>query len=103
MKIQPRIAVLIIAVLGFLLLPVSSMAQSAESANVIEGVWAGLLGGQLHLVVTITTSNSGEMGGTMNSVDQHAVLALSNVKLHGDAVRFEVPRVGGVTMESASG
>jgi murein DD-endopeptidase MepM/ murein hydrolase activator NlpD len=96
MKIQPRIAVLIIAVLGFLLLPVSSMAQSAESANVIEGVWAGLLGGQLHLVVTITTSNSGEMGGTMNSVDQHAVLALSNVTLHGDAVRFEVPRVGGV-------
>jgi murein DD-endopeptidase len=96
MKSPTRIVVLIIALLGFLLLPAGSVAQSAGSANGIEGVWAGVLGGQLHLVVTITKSGSGELGGTMNSVDQHAVLALSNVTLRGDAVRFEVPRVGGV-------
>ena len=77
-------------------MPAGSLAQSADSANGIEGVWAGVLGGQLHLVVTITKSSSGELGGTMNSVDQHAVLALGNVMLRGDAVRFEVPRVGGV-------
>src|SRR5580658_919282 len=96
MRIPTRIVLLLIAALGFFLLSAGSMAQSADSANGIEGVWAGVLGGQLHLVVTITKSSSGELGGTMNSVDQHAVLALSNVTLRGDAVRFEVPRVGGV-------
>jgi murein DD-endopeptidase MepM/ murein hydrolase activator NlpD len=96
MKNPTRIVALIIAVLGFLLLPAGSVAQSAGSANGMAGVWAGVLGGQVHLVVTITKSASGELGGTMNSVDQHAVLALSNVTLRGDAVRFEVPRVGGV-------
>jgi murein DD-endopeptidase len=96
MKILTRIVLLIIAALGIMLLPAGSMAQSAESASGIEGVWAGVLAGQPHLVVTITKSSSGELGGTMNSVDQHAVLALSNVTLRGDALRFEVPRVGGV-------
>jgi len=96
MRIPTRIVLLLIAALGFFLLSAGSMAQSADSANGIEGVWAGVLGGQLHLVVTITKSSSGELGGTMNSVDQHAVLALSNVTLRGDALRFEVPRVGGV-------
>jgi hypothetical protein len=40
--------------------------------------------------------SSDQLGGTMNSVDQHTVLELSNVTFHGDALRFEVPRVGGV-------
>ena len=57
--------------------------QAADSATGIEGVWAGVLGGQLHLVVTITKSSSGELGGTLNSMDQDAVLALSNVTLRG--------------------
>jgi murein DD-endopeptidase len=98
MKILTRIVLLFVAALGSLLLASGSLAQSqaADSANGIEGVWAGVLGGQLHLVVTITKSGSGELSGTMNSVDQHAVLALGNVTLHGSAVRFEVPRVGGV-------
>src|SRR5580704_241415 len=96
MRIPTRIVLLLIAALGFFLLSAGSMAQSADSANGIEGVWAGVLGGQLHLVVTITRSSSGELGGTMNSLDQHAVLALSNVTLEGSAVRFEVQRVGGV-------
>jgi murein DD-endopeptidase MepM/ murein hydrolase activator NlpD len=96
MKNMTRLVLLIVAALGSLLLPAGSTAQSADSGNGIEGVWAGVLGGQLHLVVTITKSSSGELGGTLNSVDQHAVLALSSVTLHGSAVRFEVPRVGGV-------
>jgi murein DD-endopeptidase MepM/ murein hydrolase activator NlpD len=96
MKIPPKIVLLLIAALGSLFLAGGSPGQTADSANGIEGVWAGVLGGQLHLIVTITKSGSGELGGTMNSVDQHAVLALSNVTLRGDAVRFEVPRVGGV-------
>src|SRR5271155_3032806 len=96
MKIAMKIVLLAVAALGLLFSGGGSVAQTADSANGIEGVWAGVLGGQLHLVVTITKSGSGELGGTMNSVDQHAVLALSNVTLRGDAVRFEVPRVGGV-------
>jgi len=91
-----KIVLLAVAALGSLLLTGVSGGQAADSANSMEGEWAGVLGGQLHLVVTITKSSSGELGGTMNSVDQHVVLALSNVTLRGDAVRFAVPRVGGV-------
>jgi murein DD-endopeptidase MepM/ murein hydrolase activator NlpD len=106
MGIPKQIILLVVAALGSLFFAGGSFGQAADSANGIEGVWAGVLGitptrpestaGTLHLVVTITKSSSGELGGTMNSVDQHAVLALSNVTLRGDAVRFEVRRVGGV-------
>src|SRR5277367_5966335 len=96
MRIVMKIVLGAVATLGFLFSAGGSMGQAADSANGIEGVWAGVLGGQLHIVVTITKSGSGELGGTMNSVDQNAVLALSNVTFHADALRFEVPRVGGV-------
>ena len=96
MKVPMKIVLLALAALGFLFSAGASMGQAAGSATGIEGVWAGVLGGQLHLVVTITKSSSGELGGSMNSVDQHAVLALSNITLQGSALRFEVPRVGGV-------
>jgi murein DD-endopeptidase MepM/ murein hydrolase activator NlpD len=103
MRFPTKIVLLAVAALGFLFSAGGLTGQAADSANGMEGVWAGVLragpaviAGQLHLVVTITKFGSGELGGTMNSVDQNAVLALSNVTLHGDAVRFEVPRVGGV-------
>jgi murein DD-endopeptidase len=96
MKIAMKIALLAVAALGFLFSAGGAMGQAADSATGIDGVWDGVLGGELHVVVTITKSSSGELGGTMNSVDQDAVLALSNVTFHGDALRFEVPRVGGV-------
>jgi hypothetical protein len=97
MKIPMKSVLLAVAALGLLFSAAGSMGQqAAEPANGIEGVWAGVLGGQLHLVVTITKSGSGELGGTMNSVGQHAVNALSNVTFHGDALRFEVPGVGSV-------
>ena len=96
MKVPMKIVLLALAALGFLFSAGGSMGQTTASPNGIEGVWDGVLAGQLHLVVTITKSSSGELGGTMNSVDQHAVLALSNVTLQGAALRFEVPRVGGV-------
>ena len=74
----------------------AAAAQTGGAENGIAGTWAGVLGGRLHLVVTITQASNGALGGTLNSVDQHAVLALSEVTVKGDAVRFEVPRVGGV-------
>jgi murein DD-endopeptidase MepM/ murein hydrolase activator NlpD len=96
MKILSTIVLLFVAALGSSFFPGASLGQAADSANGIEGAWAGVLGGQLHLLVTMTKSSGGELNGTMNSVDQRAVLALSKVTLHGSAVRFEVPRVGGV-------
>jgi murein DD-endopeptidase MepM/ murein hydrolase activator NlpD len=96
MKIPIRLFLLALVAVGALLLPCASLGQDAKSTKGVEGEWSGVLEGQLHLVVTITKSSSGELGGTLNSVDQHAVLDLSNVTLRGDAVRFEVPRVGGV-------
>jgi hypothetical protein len=91
--------IFLFAVAAFISLPLGggrATAQTAGAETGIEGRWAGVLGGQLHLVVTITKAGSGELGGTMNSVDQHAVLALSNLTLKSNAVRFEAPRVGGV-------
>jgi murein DD-endopeptidase len=96
MRAPTRIALLVVAAIISFVFSSGAMGQAADSAQDIAGVWAGVLAGQLHLVVTITKSSSGEMGGSLNSVDQHAVLALSNVTLRGDAVHFEVPRVGGV-------
>ena len=76
--------------------PAARAKQNGGAENGIAGTWAGVLGGRLHLVVTITQGGDGALGGTLNSVDQHSVLALSEVTLKDDAVRFEVPRVGGV-------
>lgn len=71
-------------------------AQAPADTRDLAGEWSGVLGGKLHLVVTISKSSSAEMAGTLNSIDQHATLSLANVKLTGAKVHFEVPRVGGV-------
>lgn len=87
------LAVIILA--GMLLVGIAH-AQTPAPANGLEGTWAGVLGGQLHLIVTIKKSGDGGFDGTLNSVDQHSTLAMSSITLKGDSVRFEVPRVGGV-------
>jgi biotin carboxyl carrier protein len=74
----------------------SANSAAAQTTAGVEGEWSGVLGGKLHLVVTITKESDGDLGGTLNSVDQHATLALANVKLSAAGVHFEVPRVGGV-------
>lgn len=101
MKNLMGIALFIVAALPSLLVAgglfqaaASGEARGAE--NGMEGAWAGVLGGRLHLVDIITKADNGELGGTSNRLDQHAVVPLSNVGLSGNAVRFEAPRVGGV-------
>jgi hypothetical protein len=91
-------ALLLIAIMamGGVSFAAAQAAQNGGAEQEIAGTWAGILGGQLHLVVTITQGGDGALGGTLNSVDQHAVLALSEVMVKGNAVRFVVPRVGGV-------
>lgn len=81
---------------AFATLALAAGAQAPGDARDLAGEWSGVLGGQLHLVVTISKSSAGELSGTLNSVDQHATLTLANVKLSGAKAHFEVPRVGGV-------
>ena len=88
-------AILVGAVCTFVLLATSASAQNAADTGLV-GTWAGVLGGQLHLVITITKSAGGGFEGTLNSVDQHVTLTMSTITLKENSVRFEVPRVGGV-------
>src|ERR1700679_3608444 len=83
-------------ILAWTLLVGVAQAQTPAPVTGLEGTWAGVLGGQLHLIVTIKKSGDGGFEGTLNSVDQHATLAMSSITLTGDSVRFEVPHVGGV-------
>ena len=96
MKVPMKIVLLALAALGFLFSAGASMGQAAGSATGIEGVWAGVLGGQLHLVVTITKTSSGELGGTHEQRGPARRSGAEQRHVARRALRFEVPRVGGV-------
>jgi murein DD-endopeptidase MepM/ murein hydrolase activator NlpD len=88
-----------VALLSFLFLALfasGAHSQGASGEKGIAGRWEGTLGGALHLVLTISESASGEFSGTLNSVDQAAVLPMDAIKVAGDHFRFEVKAVGGV-------
>jgi murein DD-endopeptidase len=73
-----------------------AMAQQEPAASSLEGTWEGILGGRLHLVVTISKTSNGDLAGQLNSVDQGATLPIEKATQDGSAVRFEVSRIGGV-------
>jgi murein DD-endopeptidase len=73
-----------------------AIAQETTAAPGLEGRWEGILGGRLHLIVTISKTGSGELTGQLNSVDQNAMLPIEKASQDGGQVRFEVSRVGGV-------
>ena len=82
-----------------LLSPAPVPAQTSTALPDINGSWTGILGSgqqQLHLVITITTSNDGKYAGQLNSVDQGAVLPMDTVSVQGAQLRFEIRRIGGV-------
>lgn len=94
-----RNLLLLVAVCLPLAFPTSMGAQQAVSASDISGLWAGALGtgpSQLHLIVTFAKLNNGDYSGQMNSVDQGAVLPLSNITFQGQKVHFEIAQIGGV-------
>lgn len=86
----------------FMATPLAGAARQSPapaSAPGLEGAWEGTLGRgarTLRLIVTISKLSSGEMAGTLNSVDQHATLNIESASLAGDQVRFEVRAVGGL-------
>ena len=75
---------------------VRAMAQEGPATNGFEGTWEGILGGRLHLVVTISKTSTGDLAGQLNSVDQGATLPIEKATLSEGGVRFEVSRIGGV-------
>jgi murein DD-endopeptidase len=87
----------VIALIG--MFPVRTAGQAARADSDLAGTWKGELGAdaaKLHIVLTITKTGDGAFLGQLNSVDQGATIAMQNITLKGDAVRFEVKDVGGL-------
>lgn len=83
----------IIVVLAF---AAKSWGQAAISGGDLAGSWEGALGqGALKLVLTIEKEADGTYQGALNSVNQGAVLPMSNITLKDGAVHFEIAQVGG--------
>jgi murein DD-endopeptidase MepM/ murein hydrolase activator NlpD len=97
--ISAILALLLVAILILGLGLRNSWAQSDAPSQDAAGTWEGTLGGdanKLRLIVTLTKSSGGTYSGQLNSVDQGATLIIENGTMNDDAIRFEVPRIGGV-------
>lgn len=71
---------------------------SSSSGQSLEGTWSGTLGGganKLHILLTFSKSGDA-FSGNLNSVDQHAILPMSDIRLDGAKVHFQIAAVGGV-------
>jgi hypothetical protein len=77
----------------------SQEKSAAKNDDDIEGKWEGTLGAgamKLHLAITLEKKAGGTYSGNLNSLDQNAILPIETATAHGDAVHFEVKKVGGV-------
>jgi Peptidase family M23 len=93
------LALFLLVTLIFGLGLLKSRAQSGAPSEDAAGTWEGTLGAganKLRLIVTLTKSSGGIYSGQLNSLDQGATLVVENGTLNGDAIRFEVARIGGV-------
>jgi len=79
------------AVLVLLVLVIQTVPQATKSP---EGTWEGTLdaGQKLRLVLTITRNADGKFSGSVNSIDQGAVLPIDVITVNGDSVRIESVR-----------
>lgn len=92
-----RRALLLLAIVA--VLPRFGLAQAPNTSNDLTGTWKGELGtgeGKLHLVLAFTKAASGELSGTLQSVEQGATLPMDTVTVRDTAVRFELKAVGGI-------
>jgi len=72
------------------------MAGGAARAEDAAGDWAGVLLGQLHLVVHLTRGSDDKLTGMMESLDQgDAKIAIGTVDATPDHLKFTVPAVNG--------
>ncbi len=72
-----------------------SWGQGANGGGDLAGSWQGSLGGALRIVLTIEKEADGTYKGMLNSVDQGAVLPMSNIALKDGVFHFEIAQVGG--------
>jgi murein DD-endopeptidase len=87
----------LLAVLVIFIFPnARAIAQETNAPAALEGTWKGVLGGRLHLVVTIQKTSTGELAGQMDSVDQHVTLPIEKASLDDNKVQFEVSRISGL-------
>ena len=85
--------------LSLSIFPKTTSAQAASTPKGIEGYWQATLGsgpGKLRILVSISESSDGAFKGTLQSVDQDATFAISNISLNNGAVHFELKDIGGV-------
>lgn len=100
---RARAAFLFLAIVLAAIFCTSALASqekpAAKNDDDIEGKWEGTLGVgaiKLHLAVALEKKPDGTYSGNLNSIDQSAILPIETATVHGDAVRFEVRKVGGV-------
>jgi pimeloyl-ACP methyl ester carboxylesterase len=73
-----------------------ALSAAPAFAQEVVGDWAGLLAGQLHIIVHITKSADGHYGGSLESPDQGAfVLPAENVEATPTHLAFSIPKLGG--------
>jgi murein DD-endopeptidase MepM/ murein hydrolase activator NlpD len=92
------LAALLVAI--FSMSVVASQEKSpTKNDDDIAGKWEGTLGTgavKLHLVITLDKKPDGTYSGNLNSIDQNVILPIETATAHGDAVHFEIKKVGGV-------
>ncbi len=78
---------------GAILLLCAAMPARAEDA---AGDWAGVLGGQLHLIVHIQKAPDGKLSGIVESVDQgDAKIPIDAIDATPDRLKFTVAAIAG--------
>ncbi len=93
------IALTTIAIFSLAIFPKSIPAQTTPPPKSLEGYWQATLGsgpGKLRILVTISRSADASFKGTLQSVDQDASFAISNISLNNTAVHFELKEIGGI-------
>jgi serine-type D-Ala-D-Ala carboxypeptidase/endopeptidase len=88
-----------IAMLSLGIFSKTTLAQTAATPHGIEGYWQATLGsgpGKLRVLVSISKSPDGSFKGTLQSVDQDATFAISNISLNENTVHFELKDIGGI-------
>ena len=83
------------ALLVLVVLVIQTVAQATKNP---EGSWQGTLdaGQKLRLALTITRNTDGTYSGSVNSIDQGAVIPIDVITVNGDSVRVELKSVGAV-------
>jgi len=72
------------------------LAGGAARAEDAAGDWAGVIAGQLHVVIHLAKGADGKLGGVMESVDQGDVkIPIGTVDATPNHLKFTVPQVNG--------